>query len=168
MKLLHSLLAKMTGENLASTPPEVIKDQMLEPRPLPMGKKEFDRWSDRIISGSLVPGMRVDRDKNDRDAFIISQKVSLAQMIMHLGPTESHKPDAFFIHSLRKAAANEAAWDVISTEKALKESQRKLAEEEAKKKAAEETSNIMAMANLTEEQSKMNVEAIKNNIGWTS
>ena len=38
-----------------------------------------------------------------------SQKFTLATMIMHLGPTESHKEDAFFIHTLRKAAANEVA-----------------------------------------------------------
>ena len=30
-------------------------------------------------------------------------------MLMNLGQTESHKPDAYFIHALRKAAVNEVA-----------------------------------------------------------
>jgi hypothetical protein len=70
---------------------------MNEPRPLPLGRAEFTTWSDRIISGALV-----DADKD-------SQLFCLANMLMHLGPTESHKPDAFFIHSLRKFAINQVA-----------------------------------------------------------
>lgn len=62
-----------------------------------MGLPEFEEWAERIISGSLV--------KADVD----SQKFCLANMLLHLGPTESHKPDAFFIHSLRKFAVNETA-----------------------------------------------------------
>jgi hypothetical protein len=68
-----------------------------------MGRKEFEEWSDRIIGGALV------------SADPPSQKFVLANMILALGPTESHKPDAHFIHSLRKFAANQVA-DVIRTE----------------------------------------------------
>ncbi len=78
-----------------------IVDQMNEPRPLPMGRTEFDAWSDRIISGALVSAEKP------------SLKWALAEMIMHLKPTESHCADAHFIHSLRKAAANQVAYAVM-------------------------------------------------------
>lgn len=77
---------------------------MNEPRPLPMGREDFDEWSDRIISGALIPG-----GEENREAFVKSQKYALANLLLHLGPTESHKPDAFFIHSLRKFAINQVA-----------------------------------------------------------
>src|ERR1700722_3126368 len=85
------------GRNTKHTPVSVIGDQLLEPRPLPIGSSEFDEWADRIISGALCPA--------DKD----SQRFVLANSILGLGPTESHKPDAYFIHSLRKLAANQVA-----------------------------------------------------------
>ena len=84
--------------NSPSTSVHTILRQMNEPRPLPMGQKEFVEWSDRIISGAMVP-------TEDKETLV----GILAAMLMQLGPTESHKPDAFFIHSLRKAAVNEVA-----------------------------------------------------------
>lgn len=104
MYCFHALWAKLTGKNSCSTPKEVILDQLTEPRPLPMGRRDFEQWSERIISGALLPG-----GEEDATVFIESQKFSLANMLMHLGPTESHKPDAFFIHSLRKFAVNQVA-----------------------------------------------------------
>jgi hypothetical protein len=101
---LHSVLARLRGRNSTSTPKEVIVSQMTESRPLPMGRQEFEEWSDRIIGGALVPGQG-----DDPQAFIDSQKFVLADAITHLGPTESHKPDAYFIHVLRKLAANQVA-----------------------------------------------------------
>lgn len=103
-KLWYKLAAKLLGKNFKSTPVNVILDQLNEPRPLPMGRKEFEEWSDRIISGALLPG-----GAEDPQAFAESQKYALANCLMHLGPTESHKPDAFFIHSLRKFAINQVA-----------------------------------------------------------
>lgn len=97
MLLLHKTISKLRGKNSAGTPKAVINDQLLEPRALPMGRTEFEVWADRIISGALVSATRE------------SQVYTLANLILHLGPTESHKPDAFFIHSLRKLAANEVA-----------------------------------------------------------
>lgn len=91
-------------QNSADIIPEVILEQMNEPRPLPMGRKEFEEWSERIISGALIPG-----GLEDPQAFKEGQVFCLANMLMHLGPTESHKPDAFFIHSLRKFAINQVA-----------------------------------------------------------
>ena len=102
-----------------------INGQMLEPRPLPMGRKEFVEWADRIISGALIPnaegevfqfsGLNAWDDKSDYTIHYESQQFALANMLMHLGPTESHKPDAYFIHSLRKFAINQVA-DTIRKE----------------------------------------------------
>ena len=58
-----------------------------------------------------------------------SLKAALAAMLMALGPTEDHKPDSFFIHSLRKAAANEVAHSVfqqIKRDKEAKESEKEI------------------------------------------
>lgn len=127
---MKSLIPRLLGRNLASTPKEVIIDQMNEPRALPMGLSEFHQWSDRIISGAVVPG-----GKEDPEVFLQSQKFALANMLMHLGPTESHKPDAFFIHSLRKFAVNQVA-DTIRKE--LHEAAKaRTAAEEAKKAESE-------------------------------
>ncbi len=94
-------------------PIEGILDQMKEPRPLPMGMKAFEEWSDRIISGALLPG-----GEDNPKVFIEDQKFALASMLMHLGPTESHKPDIYFIHALRKGAVNQIAHAVIMNTKA--------------------------------------------------
>ena len=110
MNWLISLLAKLFGRNFSWVPKKVIVDQMLEPRALPMGRSDFEEWSNRIISGALVPG-----GEENKEVFHESQKFALANMILHLGPTESHKPDAFFIHALRKVAVNQVA-DVVRTE----------------------------------------------------
>lgn len=147
MKLFHAVAAKLLGKNLQSTPSEVIRDQMLEPRPLPMGRKEFEEWSDRIISGALVPGpngkvyqmagLSAWDPDSEYSKHIDSQKFTLASMIMHLGPTESHKPDAFFIHSLRKAAVNEVA-HAIGLELQSKSKARAAREKEAEEKKGKE------------------------------
>lgn len=97
MNWFHALLAKLRGRNSASTPVSVIRDQMLEMRPLPMGRTEFEAWSDRIISGAMIT------------ASVTSQKWTLANMLLHIGPTECHKPDAHYIHALRVCAIKEAA-----------------------------------------------------------
>ena len=103
-----------TRKNSALTPKGVILTQMEEPRHLPMGMKEFEEWSTRIISGALIPT----EDET-------SLKAALAAMLMALGPTEDHKPDSFFIHSLRKAAANEVAHSVFQKIKRDKEASEK-------------------------------------------
>jgi hypothetical protein len=121
----------MFGKNLTITPKEVIIDQMNEPRPLPMGLTEFHEWSDRIIGGALLP---CEPDK--LEIFIESQKFALANMLMHLGPTESHKPDAFFIHSLRKFAVNQVA-DAVRVE--LRDKAKARDANDANSKGASET-----------------------------
>ncbi len=99
--MLHSWLSKARGKNSASTPVAVISDQMNEPRPLPMGVKDFHDWSDRIIAGAMVP------------ATSTSLKFALAEMIMHLKPTEDHCSDGYFIKCLRKGAVNQVAYAIM-------------------------------------------------------
>lgn len=100
----------MTGKNSSLTPRTVILDQLNEPRPLPIGRAEFEAWSDRIISGAM---MKAGEGDGDAAIFKKSQVYALAGMLMHLGPTESHKPDAYFIHSLRKYAINQTAHTIL-------------------------------------------------------
>lgn len=101
---------------------------MNEPQPLPQGMTEFEAWADRIISGARLTA------RED------SQKFALAEMILHLGPTESHKPDAYFIHSLRKSAANQIAHAKMM--EIRDQAKARLAEEEAAVKAKQEASKL--------------------------
>lgn len=95
-----------------------------------MGRKEFEEWSERIIAGAMLTATKE------------SQKFTLANLILHLGPTESHKEDAFFIHSLRKFAANQVA-DAIRMEIRDKAKARLAQEEEdAKLKLAADPTPI--------------------------
>lgn len=128
-KLFFTLVAKLLGKNLKGTPKEVILDQLNEPRPLPMGRKDFDDWSNRLIAGSVLPF------EGDESIFREGQKYALANMLLHLGPTESHKPDAHFIHSLRKFAINQVAHEIA--QELHKKAKARLAEEESLKAGAE-------------------------------
>lgn len=114
------------GRNSKLTTSTTIISQMNEMRPLPLGAKEFDEWAARIISGSLV------------NADYDSQVFTLANMIMMLGPHESHKPDAYFIHGLRKVAANQVADEKRKSIRDAKKAElvKKEAEEAAKAQAA--------------------------------
>lgn len=131
MKLIHSIVSKLLGTNLQSTPKEVILDQMHEPRPLPMGRDDFMKWSERIMCGALLP-----KDPNEpEEVFQESIRYALCNMLLHLGPTESHKPDVFFIHSLRKFAINQVA-DTLRKE-TFEKRKAMLAEKEEKEKEKE-------------------------------
>ena len=149
----YALKAKFTGKNSVSTPKDVILDQLNEKRPLPMGATEFEEWSNRIISGTLLTA--------DEE----SQKFALANMLLHLGPTESHKEDAFFIHSLRKFAINQVA-DTVRKEIHEKAKARLAAEEAAKKAAEPKEQQVSAEAvDATLERVKATQEAIKSASG---
>ena len=111
MKSFFQWLASLFGKNHSFTPKAVILDQMNEPRPLPMGRVDFMVWSDRILAGCLIPH---DSDQ-PMEVHVDSIRYALANMLIQLGPTESHKPDAYFIHSLRKFAINQVA-DVLRKE----------------------------------------------------
>ncbi len=98
MKIIWHWLARLTGRNNVNTPTVVIKDQLDEKRPLPLGKKEFEIWSDRIISGACIPGATAE-----------SIKFALADQLLHLGPTVDFEADLYFIKCLRKFAINQVA-----------------------------------------------------------
>lgn len=121
---IWAVFAKVRGKNSASTPTSVISAQMNEPRPLPMGVKEFHEWSDRIIAGAMVPAVGGEK----------SLKWALAEMIMHLKPTQDFCDDAYFIHCLRKGAVNQVAFAMM--EEIRLERKAALAAEEAKAQAS--------------------------------
>lgn len=123
MKSLHALVARLRGRNSASTPASVITAQLLEPRPLPMGVKEFHEWSDRIISGACIPG-----------ATARDQKFALAGMVMHAKPTESFMADGYFIQSLRKVASNQVCHAMIMEYKAEQQAEAAAAAEATRPK----------------------------------
>lgn len=155
MKYLYALWAWLTGKNPCSLPPDMIVGQLNEPRSLPLGKTEFAEWSKRIIAGALIPnedGLCVYHDEDKAtpeqreklEIFEVGQLFTLSDLLLHLGPTESHKPDAFFIHSLRKFAVNQVA---ITMRKLIKE-------EHDKTKAAKDAKPKEQCDNLIESQAQ--------------
>ena len=109
---------------------EDLDERLHIDRPLPVGRKEFEEWSDRIIQDC---GLTVTPD---------SIKFTLAAMVLQLGNTDAFKPNAYFISALRKAAANQVAQAVME-----ELNQKKKARIEAEKKAqleAEEAAKMEA------------------------
>lgn len=125
MKLFWKILSRLLGRNIQYTPPEVIKDQLDEKRALPLGKAEFEAWSDRIISGACIPG-----------ATSESIKFALADQLLHLGPTVDFESDLYFIKCLRKFAVNQVA-DAMRRE--IRDAAKARLEAENKTKIAEVT-----------------------------
>jgi hypothetical protein len=133
------ILIEAREKLFAKTDVEEIVDQLNERRPLPLGRRDFGEWAHRIITGAMLPVV----EGEDAIAFIESQKFALATMIMHLGPTESHKPDAFFIHQLRKSASNQVAHEILQE---LKKARMAKADAEAKVRALEAAQNAAVEA----------------------
>ena len=94
----------------------------LFPSKLPVGKTEFETWSNSIIKTYKVP-------MDDRSA-----KFGLCAMIMRLNPTEAYKSKAFFALCLSKGASAQVASYVMED---IKNQQK--AEFEAAQKAEQET-----------------------------
>lgn len=93
-----------------------IKEQLVSMRPLPIGRREFEEWSDRIISAACLTASKE------------SQKFALSDMLLHMKPTEDHCDDLYFVKSLRKFAVNETAVDVrkqLYEEKCAREAKEK-------------------------------------------
>lgn len=84
-----------------------------------MGVAAFEEWSNRLIRIAQIPGAT---DK--------SQKFALADLIMHLKPTEAFECDAYFVNCLRKVAANQVAHERMQTIRA--EEKERLAKDENK------------------------------------
>ena len=99
---------------------DTLVSEMKELRPLPLGVAEFHEWSDRIIEKAMLP------------ATPESLKFALAEMIMHIKPTEDHCDDGYFIKCLRKGAANQVAHHMMITIR--DEAKARLAKEEEAKK----------------------------------
>ena len=108
----------VTNENLEIG--DMTKD-MLERKPLPIGKTQFLEWSDRIIKASLV------------EADTESLRFILAERLQHISPTDAFMPDANFILQLRTIAVKETAFNIFCEIKSEREKRKKLAEETALK-----------------------------------
>jgi hypothetical protein len=93
-----------------------MQGALLERQALPIGRSQFTEWSDRIIKAACV------------EASERSLKFSLASMIMHLGPTEAFKEDAYFVLALRKAASTQTAHMMLQEIKEEQEREKKQAE----------------------------------------
>jgi hypothetical protein len=104
---------------------ELLKD-WTEKKELPMGRKAFHEWSERIIQAAAIP---CEPDK--REEFLQSQKFALADMILHCGPTEDFKEDAHFIKYLRKVAVNQVANALREEIRDAFKAKKELAEKEA-------------------------------------
>jgi hypothetical protein len=100
-----------------------MKEDMLERKPLPIGRTQFEEWSDRIIAGAMV------------EATKESLKWTLASMLTHIGPTESFREDAYYILALRTYAVKETAVAMMAEIKAAHDA--RVAAE--KKELAEDT-----------------------------
>lgn len=105
----------------------LTKKRLAEPKELPIGLKEFDIWSERIISQAAIT--QIDDPVKAMRGF----KWALAEMIFHLGPREAFKDDGHFVLSLRKGAVNETAMAVM---RKIKE------EQEIEKKSQEMASRL--------------------------
>ncbi len=80
-----------------------ILKELEEKRPLPMGKKEFDAWSLRVIQAALIPG-----------ATFKSQQFALANELTHLPMGSSFESDGYFVHRLRRHAINQVAIEMAN------------------------------------------------------
>lgn len=72
--------------------------ELKDPYPLPLGRTEFEAWSDKIIEAAQIPGASKE-----------SLKFALAEMVLHTKPNESFVPLGHFVHSLRRGAAAQVA-----------------------------------------------------------
>ena len=102
---------------------EKIIDELKEPHPLPLGRKEFRAWSDKIIKAAAVPGATVE-----------SQEFALAEMVLHCKPNESFVPLGHFVHSLRKGAANQVCHTIFQE---IKKAQQERIQKENEEKVLE-------------------------------
>jgi hypothetical protein len=108
--------------------------QSFFPRPLPVGKTDYDAFTARIIklSGPLA----------DTDSLVWT----ISNKVMQLDPLKSSVSDRHFVKGLRKAAANQIASYVVME---IKQKQQELV-----KKAQEDTiAAVAAIASVSNEKS---------------
>ncbi len=109
-------------------------EYLKEMRPLPLGVKEFEKWSLEIIRLADIPGLTIE-----------SGQFALSEMILHVKPTQSFESYGHFVHSLRKGAANQVAHGIFTELKNARIAQDKvdkgLKEHEVQLVAAQTTTN---------------------------
>lgn len=74
------------------------------PRKLPVTLKDFVAFSDEVFEAFDLPAEP-------------SYRSAIATMVMHLGPTVTHKPPKYFAQSIKKAMANQVAYEVTQIAK---------------------------------------------------
>lgn len=102
------------------------KDPRTENRKLPTGVAEFDQL---LIDLKTEYGAELPTVDDESLKFV------LASSIMHLGPTEAHKPLEFFYETIVAGAAKQVAHHVFRDTK-LKQEAKAKAEEAAKQQEA--------------------------------
>lgn len=70
------------------------------PQALPRGGADFEAFANSIFELYDIP---------NNETYVNA----IATMVLHLSPTTSHKSKYFFVRSVRKAMANQVAFDVI-------------------------------------------------------
>ena len=93
-----------------------MRDDRLERKPLPIGRSQFEEWSDRIIQGAAVEA--------DRESL----KWCLAGMLMQISATEAFKEDAYFMLALRTNAVKQTGHSMAEEIKQAYEARKKQAE----------------------------------------
>lgn len=83
-------------------------EELNEPRPLPMGRTEFENWSDRIIAAAMVPGVTKE-----------SQKAVLGERLLHVPPDKSFIADSHFVQTLRRVAVNQVGHAMFEEYRAI-------------------------------------------------
>ena len=77
-------------------------EYLKELRPLPMGRKEFEAWSDEILRLAEVPGLTTE-----------SGKFALSEMILHVKQNQSMESFGHFVQCLRRGAANQVGHTIF-------------------------------------------------------
>ncbi len=97
------------------------------PSRLPLGMTEFDDFCTSIFKTYSLPDLP-------------SYRHAIASMVMHLGPTTANKPKWFFAKSVRKAMANQIAYENI--QKLKKQEQEYMDRTQAKEVTPEKDSPL--------------------------
>lgn len=103
------------------------------PRRLPVGKAQFEAFSDRII---LLCGEFADRQ---------SMIFALASILIHADAKYGRLPDKYFVDRLIKSAANQVASQFFQDIKNEQIAKEQIAKE---KKQAEDTANKETVSNV--------------------
>lgn len=76
------------------------KLRSLIPTKIPTGKTELEAWIDRVLGDNKLP-------------VLDSYRHAIATMILHLPPTQHKVATSTFVASVKKAMANQVAYDII-------------------------------------------------------